>query len=162
MGYEIKLFIGEESNHPRLEGFSRDKDDVFRRAYTDDHTDDYHGYLSDGNTKIKLDKPETFAVWMEVIAMVGLCKAGYDSKIHAMCGKENSYHYNVFFYVGGNDEILDDNYSELMRVYTAQEVLNSLIEDDKEFPYRRFKIAIALLQSVIKEFKNPIVAMFGH
>ncbi len=102
--------------------------------------------------------------WFQEIAMVDLCKPGYQSKIFelsTLVEKEKVYLYAS----NGNTHIIKDMYDKQLTAINAGVVLSTLKEDNQKEPYRRFEIAIALLETMLKdnEWKENLkVVLFGY
>ena len=99
---------------------------------------------------------ETRAFLMEV-ASVDLCKVGFDFTEH---GGVPVYLYGPD---GGNTRTVEDRYGKQLVAITPESALNSLQRAAKRDSYRRYDMAIALLETFIAgKFDNPGVVVYGH
>ena len=112
------------------------------------------------------------------IAEVDLCKIG-DDRIDQLVQDSQNPEKNisgkpVYFYgADGNTQITEDRYGKRMYPVSAKVVLNTFKKEMKEnkesAEYRRYKMALVLLESVVKNFSkklnsydHPYVIFFGH
>jgi hypothetical protein len=113
-------------------------------------------------TKVTLRGKQHKARFFEVVAMVDLCKAGYDSRVHKLKMSEPQ-RVTVYAYDISRNPVVADSYENFLQALPAQAVLDALLEDEKTIPYRRYRIAIALLTQFIEDFgKRARVILYGH
>jgi len=81
-------------------------------------------------------------------------------KVH---NKKSRKYSNTFFY--REDKLFKvDNYGDKLRLVPAEEVLESMIANYKEEPYKMLGVAISLLENMIKafNFKKLYCVLYGH
>lgn len=151
MGYETKLYIGKST---LVTGFD------YKRGEPElDGDSVYRPYLKDENNEfIKSGKKAT---WFEVMAMIDLCKAGYESEIHKI-DKKNTDENHFWYFYENNSEITKDSYGEKLKPVPILTVLEALKKDNEYDPYRRFTWAIALLESMKDDKEELYVLIYGH
>lgn len=102
--------------------------------------------------------------WFQEVAMVDLCKPGYDSEIYQLSLFESAE--KIYLYASnGNTHIIKDMYDKSLTAVDATIVLDALKRDNKKNPYRRFEIAVALLEAMIQDMEwkeNLKVVLFGY
>lgn len=158
MGYEIKLYIGEsishmKSNYSKLDG-------KWIQAYKDEETGSYRGYLN-GEDEVSLPDPTHEAQYLMEIASLDICKTGYESNImKLMTRKTGIKSYGYFTGPDGGDVV--DCYDDFLLAYPINDVLLALTKDRDSDTYRRFNIAVDILTSIKKEFKDAHVVLYGH
>ena len=103
----------------------------------------------------KKDSP----VYLSQIAMLELCKPGDEvyTKLQNL-KKRGKY---CYFYPDGDTRTTEDCYGERLTVVPAKSVLDILKKNNPE-NYRRFTMAIALLEVMVAEFSDLHVICFGH
>jgi len=140
MGYEINLMIGKLG----LRGpeYERDTDGLYIK-------DDHNNLTPTGRTE---------SYFMQY-ASLDLCKPGYDSHIFNIASTNPDPKEVVYWYVG-DTRITTDRYGEELRPVPILEVLEALQEDDQE--YRRFRWAVALLESMVDDSEEIHVLLYGH
>lgn len=158
MGYEIKLYIGKA--YRDCEEIARD----MSKPYEDGSGFEYQKD-KDGNY-VKTGRIEKY---FSVYAMVDLCKCGYDSKIYDLSGKshklanENKDKYFYYFYGSdGNSQVVEDRYGDYMYAMPIKDTIKALTADRQKDEYRRYKWAIALLNSMKDDQENLEVLFFGY
>jgi len=106
--------------------------------------------------------------YIENIAQINLCKIGYENHLSDYIGSLPFLDDNVRFYgEDGNSPIREDAYGERLRIENdPKKILELMIRENKKETYRRFSMAIALLESFLKEFGNqseyPVLLFFGY
>lgn len=109
------------------------------------------------------------------IATLEMCNVGSDvlDAIDIVSKRHGKYVY-IYDMVWNNDrdgdvyleeKVKDDSYGDTLRIIPAQKLLKILkIEEAKEDGYRRFRMAISILESLLKDFapKYLYVLPFGH
>jgi hypothetical protein len=103
--------------------------------------------------------------YLRVIATVELCKPGYNSKIYSLSHNKD-IGTPVFIYGSdGNTKITEDCYSKPLKSIPIADVIKAIKYDNKHELYRRFIIALELLQSIDENWKGdkypPEVVLFG-
>ena len=102
-------------------------------------------------------------IYCSVIAMVDVCKPGYDSALYALNTKENNTKKFYFYGEDGNNPIVEDRYGDKIRFASVDDTLEAAIKDNKVDKYRRFDILIACLKAVKNsKFGEPLVAFYGY
>lgn len=93
-------------------------------------------------------------------SMVELCNVdtAFFNKLTKLA-KESPFGY---FYPDGNTKTTQDFYGDKLHFLPAKKVLTLLKQANKKEYYRRYAMAIALLEVVIKDFKEVVVMPFGH
>ena len=142
MGYDLRLYIGD---HVPYESSNRS-------------TKKNPHYFSTG------------------IATLEMCNVGSDmlDAIHISSKRYGKYAF-IYDFVWNNDrngedvyleeKVKEDNYGDTLRILPAKKLLKILkIEEAKDDGYRRFRMAIAILESLLKDFdpKYLYVLPFGH
>lgn len=87
--------------------------------------------------------------WVNKIAEINLCKCCF----HGTQIEPNVESTKVYFF-HGNEEIIEDSYGCQLYAINPKDVLAIMVKANKEENYRRYNAAIALLKSLIKDFKN--------
>ena len=122
----------------------------------------YLGEVTDLNGKNK---------YFSVTGMIDLRKPGYDSKIHTLQNSidKSKIIEGVYFYgTDGDTQITEDKCGSQLVAIPAKDVLKAVEEDwentkrdwNSNIGYRRFYMAIYLLYSFVKSFKNPYVILY--
>ena len=109
------------------------------------------------------------------IAMIDLSKAG-DGEV-AKVFKQGRERSKAWIKKGGNapyaewrlcrecereDPIIEDMYGDPLGANTAEEVLLALKHDNEKDRYRRFDIAIAMIEAAMGKFRDLHILSFGH
>lgn len=159
MGYEIKLIIGKAS-----EGSNEIERDM-SKPYSDGSGFEYK---KDANGEyVTTGRMERY---FQVYAEIDLCKIGYEDKpLNALSAKSHKGpEKEVYYFFGtteGNKDGREDRYGERLYPIPAEEVLAALKdaqEREGSEPYRRFKWAIALLESMVDDNEGIQVLFWGH
>ena len=102
--------------------------------------------------------------YFSIIGMVELSKPGYSSEIYQMSSNKSPGFHEIYFYgTDGNKQITEDDYGNTLKVLLPRRVLQALKRDNANDPYRRFELAIALLERSILNFGNELnVVLYGH
>lgn len=96
------------------------------------------------------------------VAMVDICKPGYESEVYKISKEPGT---PCFFYeLDGNTKVTEDRYQKRLGVIDLDSVTKSLRQDSKRDEYRRFKIALDVLESVKSRFKDDEIGcvLFGY
>jgi len=110
-------------------------------------------------------------LWASPIAMVDLCKTGYDSFTYQLIQRQMTDEPFVYMFADDGDTQLSlDQYGSPFGVIKISDMIAALERDMKVdedvglVPYRRFVIARDLLESVAKTFDTTItyVVTYGH
>jgi hypothetical protein len=93
------------------------------------------------------------------IASIDLCKSVFHHTYIDESDKENPvgiYH--------GDKVIYKDSYDELLYAIDPQKVLDAMVSANKKQPYRRYKAAIPMLESLIADFATEDIkcVLYGH
>lgn len=97
-----------------------------------------------------------------VVGTLDLCKVGFE--INDGITKAEKFGANVSFYLPGNGDepVKTDCYGKKVKAFKATRML-AIIKKAREPEYRRFKMAIPLLEQFIKGFGDTAyVACYGH
>jgi hypothetical protein len=151
MGYENRLFIGRSchsSDELRQEDLIISDGEAYRPYSRDD----------DGNTVPTGRK----GIYFQVMAMIDLCKCGYDSEISKIDWKNKEMESVFWYFYYGSEETKEDHYGETPKPVIIKTVLDALRKDSEREDYRRFKWAIALLESMEKDSENLQVLFYGY
>lgn len=151
MGYETRLFIG-------------------RSGHASDELHQDYLIISDGEAYCpysKDDKGNTIptgrkGIYFAVMAMIDLCKCGYDSEISKIDWKNKERESSFWYFYYGSEEIKEDRYGDTPKPINIKTVLVALRKDSEREDYRRFKWAIALLESMEKDSENLQVLFYGY
>ena len=152
MGYETKLIIGMSS-------FTSDEFELDDLIIEDGEA--YRPHKRDDSGEIiKTGRKETY---FSVIATLDLCKCGYESNISKLDFKNTDENHQWYWY-DGEEKTTTDPYGDKPKPLPVSVVLAALKKDEKEDSYRRFKWAIALLESMRddKESDRITVLFYGH
>lgn len=102
--------------------------------------------------------------WFQIYASVDLCKPGYDAVVMKL--KDNSKADPVYMYSvmgDGDTQIAEDCYGETIVPIPIQNVIEALHTDQRNDYYRRFRWALALLESMRDEEGGQLsVAFWGY
>jgi hypothetical protein len=118
-----------------------------------------------------MDWEEGRLAYAQVIGMVDLCKTGYYSNTGELIRRQTTKEPVVFFYgTDGNTRVTEDHYGDALGVISIPDMIAAMkadIEADKaagELPYRRFVIALAMLEQIAETFdlSKTFVITFGH
>lgn len=117
--------------------------------------------------KLYIVEPSTVkgsdGVYCSVIAMVDVCKPGYDTELFKLNQNSNRVSGLYFYMDDGNTKCERDSYGEKIRFAPLEEVLRAVEKDNRFEKYRRFDILIACLKAVKKgKFRDPMVAFYGY
>ena len=118
-----------------------------------------------GRTDGKPSSMDNGHSWLQVYAMVDLCKPGYDSAIYLLNrGKVGEpTEPLVFFYAeDGNTSVQEDRYGTKLRAYPIAAVLDAIQSDAQRDQYRRFDWALATLKAIHKDEPSAVVALYGY
>ena len=105
--------------------------------------------------------------WFQVMAMVDLCKAGYDSELHKLIPKKSEVDpaQAVYLYApmgDGDTEVTEDRYGDKLHPVPLELVLAALRKDNERENYRRFTWAIGLLESMVSTTEDLYVILYGY
>ncbi len=119
----------------------------------------YRPYLKDKAGDIELTSKKI--TWFRIYATVDLCKCGYESNIHNIdhINKDESH---FWYWYDGNGETSKDCYGDKLKPIPIKEVVEALRKDTKKDDYRRFKWALALLESMQNDKEDLTVLFYGH
>lgn len=150
MGYETRVYIGTES----FTGNDFEKGELII-----EDGEAYKPLIKDGHGDfIPTGKKKTY---FQVMAMIDLCKCGYESNISEIDFKNyDEDHY--WYYYAGSTEINEDCYGIKPKPIPIKIVLEALKKDNAEEEYRRYTWAIALLESMADDSENLKVMFYGH
>ncbi len=101
-------------------------------------------------------------------ASVDLCKPGNDSSFLQAIrqAKENDNDLKpVYLYApmgDGDTQVVKDKYDDKLFPIPIQDALDALRKDNERDPYRRFKWAVALLESMAEDSENLFVISWGY
>ncbi len=150
MGYETTLLIGRECTT---------SDEIKRGPLVTEEGEAYRPYLKDEDGAfIKTGAKETYFM---IYAEIDLCKCGYTSEISKI-DKENTDKGHHWIWASGGDERSEDLYGEKPKPVSFKAVIDALEKDYQDGEYRRFKWALALLNSMQDESEELSILMFGH
>ena len=152
MGYEIKLIIGcKGTTSKKIERSS---------AGEIDGNCVYFPYIRDGEGSFKYtDVDETYFM---VYAEIDLCKLGHDSHLGKILTANKDSKKEIYYYgTGGNVAITEDCYGDKPNEASVGDCVEALKLDIANSNYRRFKWALALLESMQDE-EDISVIWYGH
>ena len=149
MGYETKLIIGQ-SGHTMDESVYGDLIVEEGEAYRPMLKDEKGHYLKTG-------RKETYFM---VIATINLCKCGSQSHIGKIdfTNKDESHFWQWY---DGDERKTEDCYGDKPKPIPVSVVVDALRKDLEDEKYRRFKWALALLESM-QDDKDITVLFYGH
>jgi hypothetical protein len=100
--------------------------------------------------------------YFSLVASIDLSKPGYDSAVYKLATGELGT--PVYIYAAnGNDRLTVDCYDRELVAVDATAAIAALKKDTREKdPYRRFIIALALLESAVERFDKLQVVFYGH
>lgn len=151
MGYETKLLIGASSSLTNDES-------VYGELIIEDG-EAYRPMLKDEDDNfLKTGKKET---WFQLMATVDLCKCGYDSAINNI-PHVNTDESHQWYWYEGNERRIEDCYGAKLKPAPLIDVINALKKDIEDDEYRRFKWALALLESMQNDSEKITVLLYGH
>lgn len=155
MGYETKIYIGQSSTKPFTlnVGLVENK---YRYIFKDESGD--YCYLNDVKKYVNVEK---MGVTSDInIASLDLCRCCND--FHSLVGKLKPLSQRMLY--SGDDEyvIVEDSYGEYVKTYNLSDILNILIECNKDAKYRRYTTAIALLRSMVPDYNDLVITLYGH
>lgn len=150
MGYEVKILIG-------LPGMVSKK--IERSTVGEIDGDSvYYPYVKDGNgVLVKTDVDETYFM---IAAEIDLCKVGDSNLFKALEVNKDKKREYYWYGMDGNVRISDDRYGDKPELASLEDCIEALKKDVAESDYRRFKWALALLESM--KGSEMKVLWFGH
>jgi hypothetical protein len=108
------------------------------------------------------DSDETKPTYAGIVGMVDLCKIS-NGKIAQLDGKRPEAPELYIYAEDGNTRTLEDSYGHNLGVYNPNEVLAALKRDNTPEKYRRYDMAIGLLEATIPVFGDELkVVFYGH
>lgn len=157
MGYEIKLYIGKvRLDHEEI---ARDMSKPYEDGSGFEYQKDKEGeYIKTG----RIEK------YFSIYAMVDLCRCDYNGKTSALSakshklGNENKDKYFYYFYGSDGNTQVEDRYGDYMHAMPIKDAIKALTADSQKDEYRRYKWAIALLNSMKDDQENLEVLFFGY
>ena len=168
MGYELKMYVVYKTS-----GSSRGKlininNGVYSVYSEETNPKNMYYYLSDGNTKVSIDKDYKGPIIPEIscltIGMLDLCSTDLNNT--GICEFKDSDGCTMFNPCNGNEFIGIDPYGYYRSFVPIDNVIKELKEKtaDKTNSYRRYDIALAMLKAIKKTFKGSEVGclFFGH
>lgn len=101
------------------------------------------------------------------IARLDLCKIGYEGPLFQLIRAAQADPNRVcgqFWADDGNTLISVDRYDDKLVRISGKEVLETIRKELKEDPYRRLKIALGLLETILESFKEDQIYcyFYGH
>jgi hypothetical protein len=152
MGYETQLIIGSAGHT---------SDEIKKGDLIIEDGESYHPYLKDedGNF-IYTGRKET---WFQIMATIDLSKCGSGSAIHDIDRVNKDESHGWYWYESdGNTRTTEDKYGDQLKPVQLQVVIDALKKDIEKDDYRRFKWALALLESMVDDRENLTCLIFGH
>lgn len=111
-------------------------------------------------TKIYISRVEDDG-YCSQIAMVDLSKCGQGK--FATLVKESTPATPEYFLLFGDDDKVDkDMYDSPLSCMSATDALFALRQDNERDPYRRFNIAIAMIEQAIDGFSEESIKIIGY
>lgn len=151
MGYETKLIIGTSSRNS--------EDEYVYGDFVIENGEPYRPFLKDDNGDVvKTGNRQTYFM---VMATVDLCKCGHKSNIHKL-DRVNKDESHQWFWYEKNDIVVEDCYGDKMKPVPISDLIEALKLDIANDEYRRFKWALALLESMKGDRENITVMLYGH
>ena len=105
--------------------------------------------------------------WFQIMGMVDICKPGHGSELAKLCGNiaQDIDAPNVYLYApmgDGDMTVTEDCYGTKLQAFPLSMVLDALYADSNNDSYRRFKWALALLESMQDDIENLEVVLYGY
>ncbi len=121
----------------------------------------YELILSVGKAQKPFAKEETR--WFQIMATVDLCKPGYESEVYKLTTSDKSDPVYIFPPMGdGDTTITKDRYDSPLHTIPIDKMLIAMRKDEARDPYRRFKWAIAMLESMLNDSEELSCVLFGY
>lgn len=169
MGYETKMFVVTTSSNVKMPGsmFINDENNEPKYVFKGDKQN-YFTYNND-KTQHELTKQEEKEIFKAhvcmTIAMVDLCKCnGLVGALISKSHKEETVSRGIMFNTtDGNRYISLDQYNDPMYLISSEEVLEVIKKEHESSAYRRYDMAIRLLESILLNFdtaNQPTYIMF--
>jgi len=106
------------------------------------------------------------STWFQIYAMVDLCKPGYDSEIFKIDSENKTPDVKQWYWYAptGDDNIgvTEDRYGAKPKPVPLTDVIHALRLDMQGDDYRRFKWAMALLESMADDNEELSVLFYGY
>lgn len=111
------------------------------------------------------------AHWFKLISVYDLCKVDLGDLVKTVQGKGASLlarsslieRAKIFYYDDWGNKVFKDAYGAELIAFDPQLLLETLIQKRSSDAYRRYPPLIALLESMIQEFRGDFqVVLFGH
>jgi hypothetical protein len=110
--------------------------------------------------------------YAKIVGMIDLCKVGGGEfmSLREKCLDSQAGESTHYFYADdGDTQITEDCYGDPIVELDPEEVLRALKTDNTNEPYRRFEVAIGMLEKFTQYFEGnkedsiyPVVLTFGH
>ena len=114
-------------------------------------------YICEGGRSLTDQNGMKFA---PIIAMLNLSKTGMD-EVAEVCYSSPETKYYIYA-DDGNTKILEDRYGEKLREVDIDLLISAMSEENRRGYYRRYQMAIGVLETAKKDFRNPVVLHFGY
>ena len=103
-----------------------------------------------GGMAVVTEDREGVEVYFQVYAVIDLCKCGGEANISNIDWKAPDKS-PIYYFYQGEEKVLDDCYGDRSRPVRPQEVIDALKKDVAAEDYRRFRWALDLLESMVKD-----------
>jgi hypothetical protein len=158
MGYEITLIVGKSSS---VRGPERVDD--LSKPFSDGSG--YEWKKDENGIPLTTGRQEIFFMTM---AEINLCKIGSGhlsvlvDSTHKMGDKDSKNAWYIYGTTDGNKSAKEDKYGDKLYPVPISDVLDALKADHASDNYRRFRWAIALLESMKDDPEKLEVIFWGH
>lgn len=156
MGYETRLYIVKPSNIASdFITVGNDWYELFKNSFYYDKTDNKITLKSKRALELKVN-----AYYCSVISMIDLCKCC--DIFHENLFNKNLESRYYLYASDGDTPKLEDAYGDMLKAYKMGDVLNALKLANSAGEYRRYKTAIALIESMLDDYGDLLVITEGH
>ena len=114
--------------------------------------------------KMYLATKHSHSEYRQVIGTIDLCKLGR-GKLADFIQDSKAESEDVFVYASdGNTRITEDSYGDKLWEVDVEKLLPVMVEANKKEPYRRFNLAIPMMETLLKDFKEvtPVAIFYGY
>ena len=168
MGYELKMYVVNMMQWRSAGKITNIDNNVYSVYSEETNPKKMYYFLSDGNTKVSLPDDYKGTILSENICLtIGMIDLSCTDLVDTgICTFEKSDGAAMFNPCNGNEFIGIDPYGDYRSFVPIDTVIKELKEKtaDKDYKYRRYTIALAMLKEVKKTFKGSKVGCLfvGH
>jgi hypothetical protein len=160
MGYELKMYVVSVKQVQCNDRIAL-IDEKVRHCFNNEEDKSNYYYFDENDTKHYITKEPTIdAYYGQIIAMVDLCKCDLSNTGIWKFEEGDVYCFDN----DGNSLIGLDSYGDYRKLVSIDSVLDEMKKLNEKENYRRFTIAISMLENVKALFPNENVGciFFGH